>query len=88
MNLLSENHTRELTDLPVGAKAIPCKWVYRLKTNTDSSINKYKAILGERASSQCQGIDYSETYSPVAKSGTIRTILSIAAEERMLLDSS
>ncbi|GFT42874.1 retrovirus-related Pol polyprotein from transposon TNT 1-94 [Trichonephila clavipes] len=60
MNSLSENHTWELSDLPVGAKAIPCF-------------------------SQRQGIDYSETYSPVAKLGTIRTVLSIAAEERMHL---
>ncbi|GFT87141.1 retrovirus-related Pol polyprotein from transposon TNT 1-94 [Trichonephila clavipes] len=80
-----ENHTWELSDLPVGAKAIPCKWVYRLKTNPDGSINKYKARLVARGFSQRQGIDYSETYSPVAKLGTIRTVLSITAEERMHL---
>ncbi|GFX73992.1 retrovirus-related Pol polyprotein from transposon TNT 1-94 [Trichonephila clavipes] len=85
MNSLSENHIWELSDLPVGAKAIPCKWVYRLKTNLDGSINKYKARLVARRFSQRQGIDYSETYSPVAKLGTIRTVLSIAAEERMHL---
>ncbi|GFU02586.1 retrovirus-related Pol polyprotein from transposon TNT 1-94 [Trichonephila clavipes] len=85
MNSLRENHTWELSDLPVGAKAIPCKWVYRLKTNPDGIINKYKARLVARGFSQRQGIDYSETYSPVAKLGTIRTVLSIAAEERMHL---
>ncbi|GFT19772.1 retrovirus-related Pol polyprotein from transposon TNT 1-94 [Trichonephila clavipes] len=85
MNSLSENHTWELSDLPVGAKAMPCKWVYRLKTNPDGSIHKYKARLVARGFSQRQGIDYSETYSPVAKLGTIRTVLSIAAEERMHL---
>ncbi|GFS54006.1 retrovirus-related Pol polyprotein from transposon TNT 1-94 [Trichonephila clavipes] len=85
MNSLSENHSWELSDLPVGAKAILCKWVYRLKTNPDGSINKYKARLVARGFSQRQGIDYSETYSPVAKLGTIRTVLSIAAEERMHL---
>ncbi|GFX04043.1 retrovirus-related Pol polyprotein from transposon TNT 1-94 [Trichonephila clavipes] len=85
INSLSENHTWELSDLPVGAKAIPCKWVYRLKTNPDGSINKYKARLVARGFSQRKGIDYSETYSPVAKLGTIRTVLSIAAEERMHL---
>ncbi|GFV77404.1 retrovirus-related Pol polyprotein from transposon TNT 1-94 [Trichonephila clavipes] len=63
MNSLSENHTWELSDLPVGAKAIPCKWVYRLKTNPDGSINKYKARLVARGFSQRQGIDYSETYT-------------------------
>lgn len=85
MSSLKENHTWELTDLPVGARAIPCKWVYRLKTHPDGSIDKYKARLVVKGFSQRQGIDYCETYSPVAKLGTIRTVLSIAAEERMHL---
>ncbi|GFW87114.1 retrovirus-related Pol polyprotein from transposon TNT 1-94 [Trichonephila clavipes] len=57
----------------------------KLKINPDGSINKYKARLVARGFSQYQGIDYSETYSPVTKLGTIRTVLSIAAEERMHL---
>lgn len=85
MNSLKENHTWELTDLPSGARAISCKWVYRLKTNPDGSINKYKARVVAKGFSQRQGIDYSETFSPVAKLGTIRAVLSIAAEERMHL---
>lgn len=85
MSSLKENLTWELTALPAGARAIPCKWVYRLKTNPDGSIDKYKARLVVKGFSQRQGIDYSETYSPVAKLGTIRAILSIAAEERMHL---
>ncbi|GFT42875.1 retrovirus-related Pol polyprotein from transposon RE1 [Trichonephila clavipes] len=47
MNSLSENHTWELSDLPVGAKAIPCKWVYRLETNPDGSINIKQDLLQE-----------------------------------------
>ncbi|GFW12448.1 retrovirus-related Pol polyprotein from transposon TNT 1-94 [Trichonephila clavipes] len=85
MNSLRENHTWELTDLPAGAKAISCKWIYRLKTNPKGSLNKYKASLVARGFNQRQGIDYSETYSPVTKLGKIRTVLSMAAEERMHL---
>ncbi|GFY76746.1 retrovirus-related Pol polyprotein from transposon TNT 1-94 [Trichonephila inaurata madagascariensis] len=85
MNSLNESYTWELSDLPVGAKAIPCKWVYRLKTNPDGSINKHKVRLVARGFSQRQGTDYSATYSPAAKLGTIRTVLSIADEERMHL---
>ncbi|GFV25338.1 retrovirus-related Pol polyprotein from transposon TNT 1-94 [Trichonephila clavipes] len=72
MNSLSESYTWELSDLPVGAKA--CKWVYRLKTNPDGSINKHKVRLVARGFSPCQGIDYSASYSPAAKLGTIQTV--------------
>lgn len=82
---LKENQTWILTDLPPGAKAIPCKWVFRLKKNPDGSIDKYKGRLVVKGFSQRHGIDYSETFSPVAKMGTIRSILSIAASERMHL---
>ncbi|GFY76544.1 putative polyprotein [Trichonephila inaurata madagascariensis] len=85
MNSLRENHTWELTDLSVGAKPIPCKWAYRLKTNSKGNLNKYKARLLARGFSQRQGIGCSETNSPVTKLGKIRTVLSIAAEERMHL---
>lgn len=85
MNWLKESQTWKLTDLPVRAKAIPCKWVYSLKTHPDGSIDKYKARLVLKGLSQREGIDFSETYSPVAKLGTIRAILSIAAEEKMHL---
>jgi transposase InsO family protein len=80
---LKENQTWILTDLPRGAKAIPCKWVFRLKKNPDGSIDKYKGRLVVKRFSQRHGIDYSETFSPVAKMGTIRSILSIAASEKM-----
>lgn len=82
---LKENQTWTLTDLPPGARAIPCRWVFRLKKNPDGSIDKYKARLVVKGFSQRHGIDYSETFSPVAKMGTIRSILSIAASEKMHL---
>lgn len=60
-----------LVNLPEGAKAIPCKWVYWIKTNPDGGINKYKIRLAIKGYSQCQGIDYIETFSPVAKLETM-----------------
>ncbi|GFW51252.1 retrovirus-related Pol polyprotein from transposon TNT 1-94 [Trichonephila clavipes] len=80
INSLSENHTWELIGLPVGAKAIVFKWIYRFKTNPEGSINKYNARHNARSFSQRQAMDCGEACSPVAKLGTIRTDLNITAE--------
>ena len=85
MDSLANNQTWELADLPADAKAIPCKWVYRLKTNPDGSIDKYKARLVAKGFNQRKGLDYSQTFSPVARLSTIRSILSVAASEKMHL---
>lgn len=82
---LQENQTWELSTLPKENKAIPCKWVYRVKTNADGSIEKFKARLVIKGFSQRKGIDYNQTFSPVARMGTIRSFLSIAASEQLHL---
>lgn len=85
MNSLNENHTWELCDLPAEARVIPCKWVYKIKTLSDGSVDKYKARLVAKGFSQRQGVDYNQTFSPVVRLTTIRSVLSIAASERLHL---
>jgi len=80
-NSLMKNQTWVLTSLPQGRQPIKCKWVYKIKRNSDGTIERYKARLVAKAYSQRSGIDYEETYSPVVRMESIRVLLSIVAEE-------
>ena len=64
--------------LPPNRKAIGCKWVFRVKENSDGTLNKFKACLVAKGFHQVQGFDFTETFSPVIKPITIRLILTIA----------
>ena len=72
------NKTWSLVQMNPEYKLIGCKWVFRTKYNTDGSVSKYKTHLVAKGFHQTTGIDYSETFSPVVKSSTVRVILSLA----------
>lgn len=60
-----EQGTWDITDFPPGKKTIGCKWVYKIKFNSDSSIERYKAQLVDLGNHQEEGLDYKEMFAPL-----------------------
>ena len=80
---LMENKTWELVKLPEGRRAIGCKWVFRVKYDSNGQVERFKGRLVAQGYSQKYGIDYDNTFSPVARFSSIRTLLAFAVEMGM-----
>jgi hypothetical protein len=85
MEALDKNNTWVLTTLPPNKKIVGCKWVFTVKQNPDGKVERYKARLVAKGYSQTYGVDYGETFAPVAKMNTIRAVISIAVNNEWKL---
>ncbi|KAK0584939.1 hypothetical protein LWI29_021160 [Acer saccharum] len=81
IEFMFKNKIWSLVDLPKGIKPIRCKWVYKRKRGMDGNVETFKTRLVAKGYTQKEGIDYEETFSPVAMLKSIRILLSIATSQ-------
>ncbi|MCO5592884.1 hypothetical protein L7F22_046888 [Adiantum nelumboides] len=85
-NSIIANETWELTKLPQGKQALPCKWVYKKKYTNEDLEPKYKARLVAKGFKQKKGVDFDEIFSPIVKMTTLRLVLGFVAIEDLELN--
>src|SRR2546430_15795644 len=82
---LDSRGTWELVPRPPSTSIVTCRWVFSVKHNPDGTVARYKARLVARGFTQTYGIDYSDTFSPVARMSSIRILLSIVINKNWSL---
>ncbi|XP_075074620.1 uncharacterized protein LOC142162196 [Nicotiana tabacum] len=82
ISALQDNNTWSFVDLPQGKVPIGCKWVFKVKYKSNGEVKIYKARLVAKGYSQQEGLDYTETFSHMAKMVTVRAVVALNAASR------
>ena len=85
MKALYKNDTHDIVYLPKGKHRMGCNWVFTINYKVDGSIKRYKTRLVVKGYTQTYGIDYQETFAPIAKMNSIRILLSLATNHNQSL---
>ena len=82
---LQDNDVYDLVELPPGRRAVGSKWVFKEKLGADGVVSIYKARLVAQGYAQREGLDYDETFSPVVRPESVRTLFALAAKKKLIL---
>src|SRR5271163_2496143 len=84
---LKDNGTWTMVERPAGTNVVDSRWVLRVKKNAAGEVEKYKARLVAKGFTQIYGVDFYETYAPVARLASFRLLLAIAARNGWAVDT-
>uniref|UniRef100_A0A2A4JV98 Uncharacterized protein n=1 Tax=Heliothis virescens TaxID=7102 RepID=A0A2A4JV98_HELVI len=83
---LLQNNTWTLVTLPENKRVIPCKWVFKMKTNANGEVVRYKARLVIKGFAQKKGIEYNEVFAPVVRHTSIRYLFALAVKYNLYVE--
>lgn len=84
-NSLLENDTWKLVELPPNRKAVGCRWVFKVKYDSEGNVERFKTRLVAKGYSQRAGVDYDETFSPVVRFTSIRALIAFGVQKNMMI---